>query len=255
MSNLVGSPTVDPQLDVDSMLHLCSRMGLSKYEIMTSWVKSAFDIERDPQHYRNLGQKYGLQFTSLHLPPVDDDHTTSLARAIRGARFAHALGVGVVIFKATSRPNYIQTARAFLDAIHDLELTTVVTNHANSPISTLAEYREVLDGVSDSRLKALLEVGHFHKVGVTWREGYDLLAGRIALVHIKDMAGENPVPYGEGEVDFEGLFRHMQSVGYTGDYVFELEKVPRDQVERLMQDGLAFIRDIQANVAQGADPQ
>lgn len=250
MHNLAGSPTVDPQMDVDSILSLCARMGLKKYEIMTSWVKSAFDIDRDPQYYLDLGQKYDLQFTSLHLPPVDDDQSASLDRAIKGARFAHALGVGVMIFKATSRENYIQSARAFLDAVDGLGLTTVITNHANSPIATLDDYRGVLDGVNDPRLKALLEVGHFHKVGVSWRDGYDLLGNRVALVHIKDMADEKPVPYGEGEVDFEGLFRHMQSVGYTGDYVFELEKVPRDQVERLMQMGLAYIQNIQSRVTE-----
>lgn len=251
MENLVGSPTINPQAELEDVLSLCASVGLKKFEAMTSWAKASFDIDRDPQYYLDLGHKYDLRFTSLHLPPVDDDQPASLERAIKGARFAQALGVEVIIFKATSRANYVQSARSLLDAVEGLGLTTVITNHANSPISSLDEYREVLDGVNDARLKALLEVGHFHKVGISWRDGYDLLGDRVALVHIKDMAGDQPVPYGEGEVDFEALFRHMQSVGYTGDYVFELEKVPPDQVAQLMQDGIAHIRAIQAKVTGG----
>lgn len=100
----------------------------------------------------------------------------------------------------------------------------------------------MLDGIGDPRMKTLLEAGHFHSVGVSWREGYDLLRDTIALVHIKDQVGRQSVPFGTGEVDLPGLFRWMRSVGYTGDYVVEMEVADPENTLRYLADALAYLR-------------
>ena len=85
------------------------------------------------------------------------------------------------------------------------------------------DYRQVLDGIDDPRMQAVLEVGHFHSAGVRWQDGYDLLAGRIALVHIKDQVGPKPVPFGTGEIDLPEIFERLSADGYAGDVVVEME--------------------------------
>jgi sugar phosphate isomerase/epimerase len=65
-------------------------------------------------------------------------------------------------------------------------------------------------------------------VGVSWREGWDLLGDSVALVHINEIdAVGNSVPFGMGKVDFAGLFGHLGAVGYRGDIVVELELADR----------------------------
>lgn len=255
MHNLVASPVFDPLMELEPMLRICSQIGFRKYEIMTSWVKAAFDLCKGTQHYLNLAQTYGITYTSLHLPPVQAENPTiTLQRAIDYAVFAHQLDVGVVIFKAESQALYIQHARQFLDAVAALGLTTVITNHASTPISTLQDYQTVLDGVGDERLKALLEIGHFYKVGVDWEQAYDFLKGRVALVHIKEMQDDKPVaPYGTGEVAFADLFRRLQADGYTGDYVVELEKVPQEQAVSLLEQSVAYLRDMMATLPESEE--
>lgn len=248
MNKLVGSPTYAPKMSVEEILSVCAQADLRYFEIMTSWVHSAFDINKDPQHYLTLGQRFQIDYTSLHLPPIDDDMT--LDNAVKAAQFAQELGVRVVIFKAKSIDLYLQTASRFLDAIDNLDLTTVITNHAGSPIATLEDYDRVLAGVDDPRLKALLEVGHFQVVGVSWGEACAALGDRIALVHIKDIREGQPVPYGSGEVDFAGLLRCLKQMGYTGEIVFELEKVPPEQIRQQLHEGLAYIRDLQAQIEE-----
>jgi sugar phosphate isomerase/epimerase len=240
--NWIASPCCNPEMTLPEVLAAYSQLGFRKFEAFTSWVNSAFDWERDPAFYREQGDQHGIRFASVHLPPVGEDQEESLARAVKAARFAAALGARVVIFKATSRPCYIQAAKPFLDATEELPITPVLQNHAGSPISTLSDFEEVLDGIRDARMKTLLEVGHFHSVGVSWREGSELLRDSIALVHIKDQVGRQSVPFGTGEVDLPGLFRWMRSVGYTGDYVVEMEVEDRENTLRYLEDALTYLR-------------
>lgn len=230
MDHLVGSPACLPRMPLEQILPAYARLGFRKFEAFTGWCESRLDIEDDPARYRDLAARHGIRFTSLHLPPLDEDLEISLRRAVRAARFARDLGARIVLFKANTRENYIAGARPFLDALdrENIGVTPVLQNHAGTAISTLEDYRAVIEGIGDPRMKTLLEVGHFQRVGVPWRDGYDLLAGSIALVHINDVIGRQSVPYGTGEVDLPGLFAHLRRVGYAGDIVVELELEGRE---------------------------
>jgi sugar phosphate isomerase/epimerase len=245
MKNLRGrlavSPCSNPEWDLDSVLAAYAEIGFRKFEVFTSWCKSAFDVGRDPGFYLRMGRKHGMTFSSLHLPPVDGSAPEQFAPAVAAARFAAALGVKVVLFKAKSRPAYVQAARPFLDAIQGLPVTPVLQNHKGTPITTLEDFREVLAGIGDPRLKALLEVGHFHSVGVSWRAGWELLKDRLALVHIKDQVGAQSVPFGTGEVDLMGLLRHLDATGYAGDLVVEMETSDQENRVRYLREAFAYL--------------
>jgi sugar phosphate isomerase/epimerase len=228
---------------LDEVLAAYAKLGFEKFEAFTGWVKSAFDIDRDPAYYRDKVAAHGIKVVSFHLPPIDDDIETGVARAARAARFAAAVGAGVVLYKATSRPLYIQAAPAFLDAIEGLDVVPVVQNHYGTPVSTLEDVQEVHEGIDDARMKGLLEVGHFHAAGVHWRDGADYLGDRIALVHIKDQVGRQSVPYGAGEIDLPGLFAYLSDRAYRGDYVVEMEVEDRDRTMDYLDDALDYITD------------
>lgn len=240
IQRLVCSPCCNPELPLDEVLATYSRLGFRKFEAFTSWVASAFDVEGDPAFYLDKGRRCGMEFTSCHLPPVGDD--LSIDAAVRAARFAKAIGADIVLFKATSRANYIRSAGRFLEAIDALGVTPVLQNHFGTPISSPEDFREVLQGVNDGRMKALLEVGHFHSAGVSWRAGCELLRGRMALVHIKDQVGPQSVPFGTGEIDLPGLFRHMRSVGYEGDYVVEMEVQDQQNTLQYLAEAIAYLQ-------------
>ncbi|KAF0093077.1 MAG: hypothetical protein E1N59_3206 [Puniceicoccaceae bacterium 5H] len=222
-TNLVISPCCHPKLTLEETLQAYSALGFSRYELFTGWAHSAVDVTGDPQAVRDLGARFGMRFTSFHLPPVNPArYEESLQETIHAARYAVATGATYLIYKATDRPTYIRASKPFLDAIEDLDVTVVVQNHAGSPISSEADYREVLAGI-DPRVRALFEIGHFHAVGVAWQEAYALLRGRIGLVHVKDMIGPQSVPYGTGEVDLPAIFLQLTADGYQDPYVIEME--------------------------------
>ena len=188
MERLVATPCSAPKWTLEEVLSAHAELGFTKYEAFIGWVKSALDLSADPAGYVELAGRYGMRFLSMHMPPVGDDVDASLAAAIEAAEFAAALGAEVVLFKATSRANYIAAGPGFLDALDDLRMTAVIQNHCGSPLHGVEDVLEVLEGVGDERLGALLEVGHFHQAGVPWDEAYAELQGRVALVHVKDIA-------------------------------------------------------------------
>jgi len=234
MENLSASPCSNPELGLEEALEAYAGLGYKKFEVFTGWAKSAFDIHEDPGSYRELGKKYSLTFSSLHLPPVQPDLGDSLQEAITGMEFARAIGAPIALFKAADRPTYIKAAGPFLDATEQTGVIPVLQNHFGTPITTLEDFKEVTGGINDRRMKTLLEVGHFEKAGIPWQKGYDLLKGSIALVHLKDMQDKEPVPFGTGTVDFTEIFETMDKEGYTGDYVVEME-VCRDDTEKTLQ--------------------
>jgi sugar phosphate isomerase/epimerase len=242
MDNLIVSPCSNPEMTLEQALATYSAIGFRKFEVFTVWAKSAFDINKDPADYLAIGRKYEMSFPSFHLPMIKDDFEAGLAVAIKAARFAAAVGARIVLFKADTRANLIRAAKPFLDGIAGLNLTPVMQNHMGTAISSLDDFREVLDGIHDPRMKTLLEVGHFHSAGVHWRDGYALLKDSIALVHIKDQIGRDPVPFGKGEIDLPGLFRHMRAVGYKGDYVIEMENKDKENTPRYLADARDYVR-------------
>ncbi|HUW32304.1 MAG TPA: TIM barrel protein [Planctomycetota bacterium] len=244
LNRIVASSCSNPKMNLDGVLAAHAGLGYRKFEAFTGWAASALDIDADPDAYVRKAASHGIRFASCHLPAVTDDYDASLARSIHAAHFAEGIGAPIVLFKASSRDNYIKAAAAFLDAIAGLSVTSVLQNHAGTAITTLDDFREVIAGINDTRMKTLLEVGHFHAVGVSWRRGCELLGDSIALIHVKDMKGAQSVPFGTGEVDLAGLVRHMQARGYEGDYVVEMEVKDAENTIRYLGDALHYLLEI-----------
>jgi sugar phosphate isomerase/epimerase len=238
---LVGSPCCLPEMAYAPLFAAYREIGFTKFEAFSIWVAARHNETVEPIAARAQAAEYGLAITSYHLPKIERDIEAGLAAAVSAARYAARLGEGVaVLFKADTKDLLIQTAPRFLDAIEreHLNVIPVVQNHKGSAISTLEDFRDVLRGIDDPRMKAVLEVGHFHRVGVKWQDGWDLLSDRIALIHVNDIRAGQSVPFGTGEVDLAGLMKQVKHTGYAGNVVVELELATHATQPQLTIDGL-----------------
>ena len=242
MFTIAVSPCSNPEMTLDEALAAYAELGYRRFEVFTGWAKSAANPLDAPQSYLDLAARHGFAYCCIHLPALSDDLDGSIGEAARAARFGAAIGCRCAIVKARTKQDFFAGTRRLLDEIEALPIIPVVQNHKGTAITTLADYIEVLDRVADPRLKCLLEVGHFHSVGVSWREGYDALAGRIAHVHIKDQVGGQSVPFGTGEIDLPGLFARLVADGYDGDVVVEMEVKDRENTLKYLGDALDYIK-------------
>lgn len=237
------SPCSNPDLSLAEALDAYARIGYGRFELFTSWCKSAADVAADPTAYSDLAGQHGFEFCSIHLPPIGPDVEAGIQRAAAACRFGAALGCRVALAKAEDRGLYAAAGKRLLDAINGLGIIPVLQNHAGTSISTLDDYREVLGGIDDARMKCTLEAGHFHTVGVRWPDAYDLLAGRIELVHVKDQVGKQSVPFGTGEIDLRGLIRRLAEDDYRGDVVIEMEVQDRENTLDYLEQALAYVKE------------
>ncbi|MBS3762306.1 MAG: sugar phosphate isomerase/epimerase [Planctomycetes bacterium] len=243
ISQIAVSPCSNPEMDLDAVLEAYSSIGYENFEVFTGWANSAFDYHSNPARYLEKGKEYGMNFISLHLPPMQgDDMRDSLAEAVEAARFAEAIGAEIVLYKADARSTYIEAAPSFLDAIEELDITPVIQNHFGTPLTSLEDVKEVWEGIDDPRMRALLEVGHFHSAGVHWLDAAEYLGDGIALVHIKDQIGQQSVPFGGGEIDLPGLFERMDSEDYGGYYVVEMEVEDEENTLTYLSDAYRYMR-------------
>jgi sugar phosphate isomerase/epimerase len=237
------SPCSNPSLGVEEALAAYAALGYHRFEVFTSWAKSAFDYRQEPESYRAIGRRHGMEFLSLHLPAIDPHrYEETLADALRAIEFAAGIGARVVLFKAADRPTYRRAAPAVLDAAERRRVTAVIQNHCGTALTTLHDVRAVMDGVGDRRLRTLLEVGHFHSASVFWRDAAAALGETIALVHIKDQIGRQSVAFGKGEIDLPGIFAHLDRQGYNGGYVVEMEVRDPEHTLRYLADALEYLK-------------
>ncbi|GGL78104.1 sugar phosphate isomerase/epimerase family protein [Wenxinia marina] len=236
-----ASPTLDPRAPLGRVLDLARQNGFRSFEAMTDWAEAAFDVGAPAATYDGALRDAGLSLASLHLPRVKAGDPVSLAAALDGIGMAQALGASVVIYKADAVETYARHAGEVVGAARDAGLDIVITNHRGSAIETVAGMARVLDACGTSELKTLLEVGHYVAAGESWEAAMDAFAGRIGLVHVKDIKDAAPVPYGEGEVDFDALFSRLAATGYDGPIVVEIEKVPQDRIEADLARAVAHV--------------
>jgi sugar phosphate isomerase/epimerase len=241
LPRLVSSPCCLPALSGAELFPLYRELGFAKYEAFSEWAAARHDPAGNAGADRASLADFGLRATSFHLPAIRDDAGADAALA--AARYAADLGAKIVLFKAAERPLFARHGKRLLDAAEELGLTVVLQNHAGSAITTLADYEEVFSSLGhDPRLRAVLEVGHFQRVKIPWRDGWDFLevghfqrvkipwrdgwdflGDRVALIHLNEIRAGQSVLFGTGEVDMAGLLREIKLRRYEGDIVVELE--------------------------------
>ncbi|MCE0484070.1 MAG: sugar phosphate isomerase/epimerase [Methylacidiphilales bacterium] len=238
---LVSSPVYFPYWPLEKVLAACRDLGFHKFEGFSEWPVCKLDWRDDPATPRRLAESMGLRFTSFHLPTIREDEEVGLKNALTAAHYAAGLGAKIVLFKTISREIFGRVTKRFLDALDQtrLGLIPVVQNHKGTAISTLDDYREVFGSIgNDPRLKAVLEVGHFQRAGISWKAGWDNLGDRVALIHVNEIRNDESVLFGSGEVDFRGLIRRVKTYGYRGDIVVELELPSRESNPQETIDGV-----------------
>lgn len=244
----VASPMCFPRDDLESVLGRFSALGFTRIEAFTRGPASALDPTTPARDYLDLAGRYGMGFHSIHLPVVDSADPATIPAALNAIDFAAQLGTPIALYKAASIDDYIAHAASMLDRAESAGVTLVVQNHAGSVLSTDDHIAAVLDGAQDERLKVLLEVGHYEKVGIPWRDPFVRFRDRIAYCHIKDMRGTQSVVFGSGDVDLAGLFTEMGELEYGNGYVLELEA--RDladdpaRMEKALQESLVALEQI-----------
>jgi sugar phosphate isomerase/epimerase len=195
---------------------------------------------------KELGEKYNMPY-GLHSSSFVN--TAELMPLVREASEQHLLDyitlskdIGAeycVIhcgyyskYKEAVMQNLFKTFRPAVKLAEELDLPLVIENmnavHPDSEIVylgvTIEELNQVFDAVPSTHLGLALDIGHAALLegGVaSWVEAFP---DKIFHLHLSDndCVLDQHLPIGDGDIDFQGAFDILKSVGFTGTATLEV---------------------------------
>jgi sugar phosphate isomerase/epimerase len=111
--------------------------------------------------------------------------------------------------------------------------------HVINTASQLIELGRAFPGA----VYATFDVGHSEVVGEDIGDAIRRLGPLLRNIHLEDIGGRvhKHLLYGEGDVDFDAIFKALHDTGYRGDYTPDLYPF-KDDHARAMRESLEFLR-------------
>lgn len=152
-----------------------------------------------------------------------------------------------------TRENFIENLRRVVNFAAENQVMIAIETMDDKFINSIAKVREIKKDISSPWLQAYPDLGNIS----AWPENIpsqDLTEGleNIVSVHVKDtikVTDNNPgkfknVPFGEGDVEFFGLFKTLHRIGYNGTLTVEMWSEKSNNAVMLMHQAHDFILEL-----------
>lgn len=248
-----GSPGWGYLMDRERVLTEMSSVGISATELGPDGYLPSSKAELDP-----LLQGHGLELVGGFVPAVlyrDDLLEGQLAYVDRAAATLAGAGSDVLVLGPASHldgyderlyldpdswSRFIANVPRLMEIVERHGLKTALHPHWAMAVERREQVEGVLEGCD---VDLCLDTGHLYLGGTDPVDIAKLAGDRVIHVHIKDVDGAMAsevrngtrpfrqavidglfTPVGQGDVDIEGVVRHLESIGYQGWYVLEQDK-------------------------------
>ena len=186
------------------------------------------------------------------------------ARLAGAVELAADLGASVIVGGIRGRFDVPQAERAdrrrdVLDALGQstrratrLGVTQVlepINRYETGLVHTAAEALEVLEEIDEPSMGVLLDTFHMNIEERSLPDAIRAVGDRLAYVHVAD---SNRLAPGHGHIDFPGVARTLEEIGYQGPVVAEILPLPDDRTAAV--DAWAYLYPLfgSSSTSQGA---
>jgi sugar phosphate isomerase/epimerase len=236
------SVTDFPDAPLDRAAEIASSAGFAAIELFLTWGEGlAGGMQSNPaSHVRRTLGKHDLVLSGLNgsnLSAIDDAGAQAQLETLSSEiAYASELGLTSLNVKGGDRNQPMGRFKELLAEAckrlpdgFDLNLG----NHCGNRVENPEDLTEILDGAPKC-VRVLLDSGHFLSANVDPVYVAREFPERMGLVHLRDQIHARPVPFGEGDLDFEALIKALREADYDGWLVVELEHLtdPPDVIER-----------------------
>jgi sugar phosphate isomerase/epimerase len=122
------------------------------------------------------------------------------------------------------------------------EVRLALEPHYNSRLMTLEDFRYVFRHINSPQIGITVDTGHFYSAGVDIPAFIREFGKKIFNVHLKDHAGKQSVPIGEGEIDLKGIVKALDETGYEGALAIEIEPIDAEKLPGYVRDAYVYMR-------------
>jgi sugar phosphate isomerase/epimerase len=243
--------------DFDKAVEYGKEMGVHRFELRGAWGSRFPLLSRDQMNrIKDLCRKEGIQITSvspgLFKTPLHSEemafHRGELLEKTLEA--AEELEVSRIIIFGVQRSPQDQAddgervkeilGEACIKASRS-GFTMLLENEPGWWADTSLNTLDILTVLKDTGIRLNWDVGNLFNAGEEdFREGYELLKGYMANVHMKDVKkdpeGNRYVPLGEGDIDWASQLNALQQDGYDQHIVVETHCTPLLEASRKSVD-------------------
>ncbi len=199
-----------------------------------------------PQDLRTTIESNGLKMPMFSSGNISiNDYSKDLETQLNHARFVKAVGGECLQFTNSARPkdrppttqelkDYAKNMSAVAKAVkEETGLHVAYHNHMHQLGETPEEVDIIVNEMNPDYIRLLLDVAHYHQGGGVPADAVLKYKKVLYATHIKDTrpdqenkSGYRFVELGQGAVDFPAVFKNLDSIGFKGWNIVELDSVP-----------------------------
>lgn len=248
-----GVITDEISQDIEKAASLAKKYGLTGLEIRSVWEKGPHELEEsDIQKIKETMNEYGLECCGISAPfykcniDSEEEVRANIDILHKCIHLAKELGTkyirGFTFWKKGELSDYIdKIVERYQEPIRIAEENDIyiLLEFDPSVFATNAKtLTQVLKAINSPRVKGLWDPGNdiYEPDGeIPFPDGYNIIKDYFVHMHIKDAAKKadgtiEGVPFGEGQVDFEGQFKALVESGYDGYCVMETHYRPKHEI-------------------------
>jgi sugar phosphate isomerase/epimerase len=255
------SPTLCPDYTVDRFVELARGAGFDRVELFRDRTEST------PVHHdfsvsmvRDFLQRQGVTLASFQIRDLtgrkaDSDERNlgynlrqlewdiHLGRALRAERMVVCAGEKT---DDTVEADLTDGLGQLAERVPQVSLN--LGSRAASRVQGLADYEQVLAGVTDSSIGVCLDTGELLGAGEDVVRVAASLATRLGIVRLQDRSGDGVVQPGRGDLPLEDLLSQLQRGGYRGDLVVSLAVAPEGDRHQLAEEARRRLTEVLAGL-------
>ena len=237
----LGIITDEITQDLEKALRFASEQKLDCFELRSAWEKDPFEYtDEDFTEIKRFSDKYNIPLVSISSPfykcsyfdfDTRKKHIDGLKRLIEKAEFLGVSQIRCFDFFRDSRITLAMIAEAYAEPVSFCENTGITLLIESEPSANSFNCKRTADTVrriNSPCVKALYEPGN-NMYGCTeeipFPDGYEYVKDIFCHVHIKDAVicdGKTVgVAIGNGDVDYEGMFKEFIDSKYSGAVILE----------------------------------
>jgi sugar phosphate isomerase/epimerase len=220
--------------DLQAQVSLLRELGVGYLEFRSAWGTNVKDLDDEQlDQARRICAEAGIAVSCIGSPigksPITDPLEREIETLERVFKACDVLGTRHIRMFAFYPPEsadfdaYVEPSVSRLARLTELAeregCTLMLENDEGLVADTIVRTHAVLSAIDDPHLRLAWDPGNFVRCGMErpTTNGWDLLAGFIGTIHIKDATPDhNWRAAGEGVAEILDLLRRLDAIGYQG---------------------------------------
>lgn len=198
---------------------------------------------------------YSICFSGHRRYPMGSADPETESRAMRmmeqAVALAYDLGIPVIQlagYDVFYEPHSDETAKRFRENLQKSAEIAANTGVMLS-IETVEKYvtsvekaMEIIRGIDSPWLNVYPDTANLYMAGCRVQDELLKGKGHITSVHVREAPDDAYLPFGQGKLDFDEIFRILQKIRFHGPLVVELWNQTNPGYKQILADAIAFLK-------------